>query len=51
MTPQQKLEHEPQLPYELNCTEDGEFRQTELFESDLYAKAKKNHQKTIHEHF
>ena len=51
MTAQQKLEHEPQLPYELNCTEDGEFRQRELFESDLYAKAKKNHQKTIHEHF
>jgi hypothetical protein len=51
MTAQQKLEHEPQLPYELNCTEDGEFRQRELFESDLYAKAKKIHQKTIHEHF
>jgi hypothetical protein len=50
LTDQQKIEHEPQLPYELECANDGEHRQKQLFESDLYDKAKMKHKTHIHDY-
>jgi hypothetical protein len=49
VTEQEKVEHEPQLPYELECASDGEHRQNQLFESDLYTKAKIKHKNHIHD--